>query len=85
MPTRLPARQLLLLDSTGRQAFEDFCGGSNRSDLSPLPHIRISAQYGLSVEAESGGWTKVLARIPRWKDENVLVGFDPADDAGCTS
>jgi len=24
----------------------------------------------------------VLARIPRWADENVLVGFDTADDAG---
>jgi selenide,water dikinase len=25
---------------------------------------------------------QVLARIPRWADENVLVGFDTADDAG---
>jgi selenide,water dikinase len=25
---------------------------------------------------------RVLARIPRWPDENVLVGFDTADDAG---
>jgi len=24
----------------------------------------------------------VLARIPRWANENVLVGFDTADDAG---
>ena len=24
----------------------------------------------------------MLARIPRWADENVLVGFDTADDAG---
>ena len=24
----------------------------------------------------------VLARVPRWADENVLVGFDTADDAG---
>jgi len=24
----------------------------------------------------------VLARIPRWADENVLVGFDTSDDAG---
>ena len=25
---------------------------------------------------------QVLARIPRWANENVLVGFDTADDAG---
>jgi selenide,water dikinase len=25
---------------------------------------------------------RVLAQIPRWADENVLVGFDTADDAG---
>src|SRR3984885_15055847 len=25
---------------------------------------------------------RVLASIPRWPDENVLVGFDTADDAG---
>jgi selenide, water dikinase len=25
---------------------------------------------------------QVLAQIPRWADENVLVGFDTADDAG---
>lgn len=25
---------------------------------------------------------KVLARIPRWPNENVLVGFDTSDDAG---
>jgi selenide,water dikinase len=25
---------------------------------------------------------RVLARVPRWPDENVLVGFDTADDAG---
>ena len=25
---------------------------------------------------------KVLAAVPRWPDENVLVGFDTADDAG---
>src|SRR3984885_10143497 len=25
---------------------------------------------------------RVLAKIPRWPDENVLVGFDTADDAG---
>jgi selenide,water dikinase len=25
---------------------------------------------------------KVLANIPRWADENVLIGFDTADDAG---
>ncbi len=25
---------------------------------------------------------KVLATVPRWADENVLVGFDTADDAG---
>jgi selenide,water dikinase len=25
---------------------------------------------------------QVLARIPRWADENVLVGFDTSDDAG---
>ena len=25
---------------------------------------------------------KVLASVPRWADENVLVGFDTADDAG---
>jgi selenide, water dikinase len=25
---------------------------------------------------------KVLAAIPRWADENVLIGFDTADDAG---
>ena len=25
---------------------------------------------------------KVLAAIPRWPDENVLIGFDTADDAG---
>jgi selenide, water dikinase len=25
---------------------------------------------------------KVLATLPRWADENVLVGFDTADDAG---
>jgi selenide,water dikinase len=25
---------------------------------------------------------RVLARIPRWANENVLVGFDTADDAG---
>ena len=25
---------------------------------------------------------KVLASVPRWPDENVLVGFDTADDAG---
>jgi selenide, water dikinase len=25
---------------------------------------------------------RVLARIPRWPDQNVLVGFDTADDAG---
>jgi selenide,water dikinase len=25
---------------------------------------------------------QVLARIPRWADKNVLVGFDTADDAG---
>jgi selenide,water dikinase len=25
---------------------------------------------------------KVLAAVPRWADENVLVGFDTADDAG---
>jgi selenide,water dikinase len=25
---------------------------------------------------------RVLAKIPRWADENVLVGFDTADDAG---
>ncbi len=24
----------------------------------------------------------MLARIPRWANENVLVGFDTADDAG---
>jgi len=24
----------------------------------------------------------LLARIPRWANENVLVGFDTADDAG---
>jgi len=24
----------------------------------------------------------VLATVPRWADENVLVGFDTADDAG---
>jgi selenide,water dikinase len=25
---------------------------------------------------------RALARIPRWPDENVLIGFDTADDAG---
>src|SRR5438552_18575243 len=25
---------------------------------------------------------RVLATVPRWADENVLVGFDTADDAG---
>src|ERR1017187_6257028 len=25
---------------------------------------------------------RVLASVPRWADENVLVGFDTADDAG---
>src|SRR5580658_9392408 len=25
---------------------------------------------------------RVLAKIPRWPDENVLVGFDTSDDAG---
>jgi selenide,water dikinase len=25
---------------------------------------------------------QVLARVPRWADENVLIGFDTADDAG---
>ena len=25
---------------------------------------------------------QVLAKVPRWADENVLVGFDTADDAG---
>jgi selenide,water dikinase len=25
---------------------------------------------------------KVLTKVPRWADENVLVGFDTADDAG---
>ncbi len=25
---------------------------------------------------------KVLAAVPRWADENVLIGFDTADDAG---
>jgi selenide,water dikinase len=25
---------------------------------------------------------QVLARVPRWPDENVLIGFDTADDAG---
>ena len=25
---------------------------------------------------------RVLASVPRWPDENVLVGFDTADDAG---
>src|ERR1039458_8199518 len=25
---------------------------------------------------------RVLAAVPRWADENVLVGFDTADDAG---
>ena len=25
---------------------------------------------------------KVLAAVPRWPDENVLIGFDTADDAG---
>src|SRR5580658_1043326 len=25
---------------------------------------------------------RVLASIPRWPDENVLIGFDTADDAG---
>jgi selenide,water dikinase len=25
---------------------------------------------------------QVLAKVPRWTDENVLVGFDTADDAG---
>jgi selenide,water dikinase len=25
---------------------------------------------------------RVLAKVPRWADENVLVGFDTADDAG---
>ena len=25
---------------------------------------------------------QVLRRLPRWADENVLVGFDTADDAG---
>ena len=25
---------------------------------------------------------KVLASVPRWADENVLIGFDTADDAG---
>jgi selenide,water dikinase len=25
---------------------------------------------------------RVLANVPRWADENVLVGFDTADDAG---
>jgi selenide,water dikinase len=25
---------------------------------------------------------QVLSRVPRWADENVLVGFDTADDAG---
>ena len=25
---------------------------------------------------------KVLATVPRWADENVLIGFDTADDAG---
>jgi selenide,water dikinase len=25
---------------------------------------------------------QVLARIPRWADENVLIGFDTSDDAG---
>src|SRR5581483_11841932 len=25
---------------------------------------------------------QVLASLPRWADENVLIGFDTADDAG---
>ena len=25
---------------------------------------------------------RVLAGVPRWPDENVLIGFDTADDAG---
>ena len=25
---------------------------------------------------------RVLASVPRWADDNVLVGFDTADDAG---
>ena len=25
---------------------------------------------------------RVLATVPRWADENILVGFDTADDAG---
>jgi selenide,water dikinase len=25
---------------------------------------------------------RILASVPRWADDNVLVGFDTADDAG---
>ena len=38
---------------------------------------------GLSVQAESKGcWTGCWRAIPRVTNENVLVGFDTADDAG---
>ncbi len=37
---------------------------------------------GCASKLSPGILDQVLARIPRWANENVLVGFDTADDAG---
>src|SRR5499426_638764 len=46
---------------------------------------------GLTAEVKAAGCAsklspkildRVLSTVPRWADQNVLVGFDTADDAG---
>src|SRR5277367_2982647 len=46
---------------------------------------RLTAQTsagGCAAKLSPKVLDQVLARIPRWANENVLVGFDTADDAG---
>jgi selenide,water dikinase len=54
-------------------------------------HDRVISEKRLTANVKAAGCAaklspklldRVLASIPRWPDENVLVGFDTADDAG---
>ncbi len=55
----------------------------NDRDYAASQTYRPREGRGLSVQAQSkvvgpGSWRP----CPRWADENVLIGFDTADDAG---
>jgi selenide, water dikinase len=53
------------------------------SETAQLPKLTAQVKAGgCASKLSPSVLDRVLATVPRWADENVLVGFDTADDAG---